>query len=96
MPEVSQRSSLRLFVEEKSVMTDDISYGLGMVLIQADETGRWCPMSFSSRDVRNSEKNIHPPRNSTWQSCMPYKMAALSAWIIFHDSERPLGNEVVA
>lgn len=44
----------------KKVMTDASTYGLGGVLLQQNDDGKWRPLSFTSRLLKKAERNYAP------------------------------------
>lgn len=59
----------------KRVMTDASGYGLGGVLLQVREDGKWQSISFTSRSMRQSERNSSP----TERECLAV-VHALQKW----------------
>ena len=68
---------------QKKVMTDASSYGLGVVLLQMTEEGKWRPVSFTSRLMRLSERKF----TTTEKECLAI-VHALRKWRHYLHGER--------
>lgn len=76
------------------VSSDASSYGLGAVLRQCDEKGKWRPVAYASRTLTNSEKNYAQIEKEglgiTWAVCEKFRDYVMGMEFEIETDHKPL------